>query len=86
MGGNYMKYKGLTEEQVVENRNKYGNNKLSEMKKESIFQIFIASLGDPIIKILLILLIMLHQIHLYYLMNFAQVLTQLRVRHLQRRF
>lgn len=51
-----MKYKGLTEEQVVENRNKYGNNKLSEMKKESLFQIFIASLGDPIIKILLIAL------------------------------
>ena len=51
-----MKYKGLTEEQVVENRHKYGDNKLSEMKKESIFQIFIASLGDPIIKILLIAL------------------------------
>lgn len=51
-----MKYNGLTEEQVVENRNKYGSNKLSSMKKESIFQLFIESLGDPIIKILLIAL------------------------------
>lgn len=51
-----MKYNGLTEEQVVQNRNKYGSNKLSEIKKESLIQMFISSLGDPIIKILLIAL------------------------------
>ena len=47
---------GLTEQQVVENRKKYGTNEIIEGKKETFFSLFIESLGDPIIKILLIAL------------------------------
>ena len=51
-----MKYKGLSYEKVLENQKKYGNNCISEYKKQSILKLFLASLGDPIIKILLIAL------------------------------
>jgi len=51
-----MKYSGLSSEKVLENRKKYGSNKLTEFKKQSIIELFLASLGDPIIKILLIAL------------------------------
>lgn len=48
---------GLTNKEVIENRKKYGSNSLSKIKKESMFQLFIESLSDPIIKILLIALV-----------------------------
>ena len=51
-----MKYKGLTDEEVIEKRKKYGSNALNSYKKENIVSLFLASLGDPIIKILLIAL------------------------------
>ncbi len=51
-----MKYKGLTNEEVLEKRKKYGDNKISDYKKQSLLELFITSLGDPIIKILLIAL------------------------------
>ncbi len=51
-----MKYNGLTEEQVLEKRNEYGSNNLGSYKKENILKLFITSLGDPIIKILIIAL------------------------------
>ena len=48
--------KGLTEKQVEENRKKYGNNIISKKEKESFFKMLLATLADPIIKILLIAL------------------------------
>ncbi len=49
-------YNGLSEEEVIESRKKYGSNELSKVKKDSFFRILINTLGDPIIKILLIAL------------------------------
>ncbi len=45
---------GLTEEQAIKSREKFGSNAISEKKKNTIFKLFIESLGDPIIRILLI--------------------------------
>ena len=47
---------GLTEEEVQKSRQKYGDNTISIAKKESFIRKLIATLGDPIIKILLIAL------------------------------
>ena len=47
---------GLTDEQVIINRKKYGNNSIGEYKKNSFVRLVINSLGDPIIRILLIAL------------------------------
>ena len=49
-------YNGLNDEQVVQNRKKYGSNELVKAKKDSFFKLLINTLGDPIIKILLIAL------------------------------
>ena len=51
-----MKYRGLTDEEVLEKRKKYGSNKISNYKKQKLVDLFLSSLGDPIIKILLIAL------------------------------
>lgn len=48
---------GLSEEEVIEARKKYGNNSLIKTKKNSFFKLFIESLGDPIIRILIIALL-----------------------------
>ena len=48
--------KGLTDEEVQKSRQKYGDNTISIAKKESFVRKLIATLGDPIIKILLIAL------------------------------
>ena len=47
---------GLNEKEVIDSRNKYGTNKLKEIKENSFFKLMLESLGDPIIKILLIAL------------------------------
>lgn len=47
---------GLTDNQVLENAKKYGTNKINPQKKEGFLKLFIETLGDPIIKILLIAL------------------------------
>ena len=47
---------GLTEEQALENRKKYGSNRLTSLKKETFFSLFIESFSDPMIRILLIAL------------------------------
>ena len=47
---------GLTEKQVLENRNKYGTNEIRVGKRDGFFNLFLESLGDPIIRILLIAL------------------------------
>lgn len=49
-------YNGLTEEEVIINRKKYGTNELTKIKQKSFFKILLEALGDPIIKILLIAL------------------------------
>src|SRR5574344_883892 len=51
-----MNISGLTKEEVIENKKKYGSNELKSNKKNSLIKLFIESLGDPIIKILLIAL------------------------------
>ena len=48
--------KGLTKKEVENSINKYGTNKLVEIKENSFFKLLLESLGDPIIKILLIAL------------------------------
>lgn len=50
------KNNGLTNNEVISNRKKYGSNIISEQKHDSFFKILLESLGDPIIKILLIAL------------------------------
>lgn len=47
---------GLTDKEVEESKNKYGINQLPDVKKRTILNLIIESLGDPIIKILLIAL------------------------------
>ena len=47
---------GLNDEEVKESRRKNGNNSISGKNKNTFFRMFIETLGDPIIKILLIAL------------------------------
>lgn len=47
---------GLNNEEVKESRKKYGDNRISGKNKNTFFGLFIETLGDPIIKILLIAL------------------------------
>lgn len=47
---------GLSNEEVKESRKKYGNNSISGKNKNTFFRLFIETLGDPIIKILLLAL------------------------------
>ena len=47
---------GLNEKEVLQNREKYGTNKINVGKREGFIQLFIECLGDPIIRILLIAL------------------------------
>lgn len=47
---------GLNEEEVKESRKKYGSNNINEKNKNTFLNLFIETLGDPIIKILLIAL------------------------------
>ena len=47
-------YTGLTSEQVIESRNKYGNNLLTPPKRDPLWKLFLEKFEDPIIRILLI--------------------------------
>ena len=49
-------HNGLTDEEVILNRNKYGSNILPREKRDSFCKLLISTFGDPIIKILLIAL------------------------------
>ena len=51
-----MELMGLTDEEVKKSREKYGSNEIKVNKKNSFIKLFIESLGDPMIKILLIVL------------------------------
>ena len=48
--------KGLTNEEVIKSRKIHGNNEIKTKQKESFLHKLIATLGDPIIRILLIAL------------------------------
>ena len=48
---------GLSADQVVASREKYGDNSLSKQKKKGFFKKFVENLSDPIIRILLIALL-----------------------------
>ena len=50
------KHKGLTDEEVISSRNKYGDNSLERAKKKSILKRLFENLSDPIIKVLVIAL------------------------------
>jgi len=47
---------GLNNEEVIESRKKYGTNSITGKNKNTFINLFIETLGDPIIKILLIAL------------------------------
>ena len=47
---------GLSNKEVLKNKNKYGSNEINSKRKNSFFKLLLESLGDPIIKILLIAL------------------------------
>ncbi len=47
---------GLNDEEVINNRKKYGSNVITQKKKNTFFSLLLESFGDPIIKILLIAL------------------------------
>ena len=47
---------GLNKEEVLENRKKYGSNRITNKSKNSFFKLLIEALSDPIIKILIIAL------------------------------
>ena len=49
-------YYGLTDNEILENRKKYGTNEISKNKSNGFLSLLLESLGDPIIKILLIAL------------------------------
>ena len=51
-----MQNNGLSENQVVEAREKHGENKLREYKRKSFFKSFFLNLNDPIIRVLIIAL------------------------------
>ena len=51
-----MENSGLTNEQVIINRKKYGSNTFSKKKQDSFFKLLMETFSDPIIKILLIAL------------------------------
>ena len=47
---------GLTNDEVIKNRKKYGNNSLTKKNNDTFFKLLLETLSDPIIKILLIAL------------------------------
>lgn len=47
-------YIGLSDKEVVESRNKYGDNTLTPPKREPLLKLFLEKFKDPIIRILLI--------------------------------
>lgn len=56
MSQNYH-YKGLTDTQVLENRQKYGTNTLTAVEGEPLWKQFLEKFSDPIIAILLVALV-----------------------------
>ena len=53
-----MKITGLNDEQVRRSREMYGDNTLTEQKKETFLQKLIQNFGDPMIRILCVALLL----------------------------
>ena len=51
-----MNYNGLTNEEVIKSRSKYGSNIFSKKQQDTFFKLLLETFSDPIIKILLIAL------------------------------
>ena len=68
-----MNINGLNDNEVIESRKNYGSNTLSKIKSDSLFQLFLESLGDPIIKILLVAL----GIKIFFLMKSVDIFETL---------
>ena len=51
-------HQGLSEQQVLENRTRYGINILTPPEKEPLWKQFLEKFSDPIIKILLVALLL----------------------------
>ncbi len=64
--------KGLSQNQVEENRRKYGGNVLTEPEKEPLWRQFLEKFQDPIIRILLIALCLSIAVSLYQLFSGAE--------------
>ena len=47
---------GLTDDEVLKSREEFGSNQITNKKKNSFIKLFIETLGDPIIRILIIAL------------------------------
>ena len=47
-------FKGLTDQEVLQNRQKYGVNLLTPPKRPSIWRLYLEKFQDPVIKILLV--------------------------------
>ncbi|MBQ3100709.1 MAG: calcium-translocating P-type ATPase, PMCA-type [Clostridia bacterium] len=50
-------YRGLTAEEIVRSREKYGNNEITKHKTKGFWAHFVGELGDPMIKILIFALV-----------------------------
>ena len=54
MSTNQHKLQGLSEEEVIRNRQQYGENTLTPPKRESIWKLYLEKFKDPVIKVLLV--------------------------------
>ena len=48
------RFKGLTDQEVLQNRQKYGMNLLTPPKRPSIWKLYLEKFQDPVIKVLLV--------------------------------
>ena len=63
---------GLTQEEVLESRAKYGNNVLTPPEKDPLWKQFLEKFSDPIIRILLIALLLSIGVSVYQLCTGAE--------------
>ena len=63
---------GLTQEEVLESRQKYGNNVLTPPEKDPLWKQFLEKFSDPIIRILLIALVLSIGVSVYQLCTGAE--------------
>lgn len=68
-------YTGLTTSEVVENRRKYGENRLTPPQKVSLWRLFLEKFKDPIIAILLTALVFSFGISMYHFMGDSEGLS-----------
>ena len=54
-----MQYKGLTDREVEESRQKYGSNAIPDSEPTTFWQEFKETFGDPMIKILLAIAVLM---------------------------